>query len=777
MIKISKGINLIVILALLLAQFVTAQPAAAGHRFVSAAVTSPGAFVPGEVVVRFTSTNAKVIRTQAAALANSVDAQVVSQNGNLALLRVNSDVDVVALSAQLGSQPGVKFAEPDYIYTASVITPTSSDTLDSTPATTLTAPNGSTVSPDPMPGVSASGGGSLPGYPNDPDLVTNWGWSWVGAGIVWPNTTASAGICELDTGVDYLHPELATSVIKGYDFVNDDAIPMDDNGHGTMLAGVMAAKMNNAEGLAGITSGKVVAVKVLDSQAAGIAYNIAAGINFCAGRRDASVILVGWEGPSSNTITNALSDAINVSGKLVVATGGDDDSIDASFPASLAGTSGFTNHTLLPVIAYDLTGCRYDQANYGTWVSVVAPGANIYTTTPWDKPFYLHSENPTTWTSRYAYATGSDVAAAFVAAIAARRWGYKPTTHNSDVGLAIRDLNIAVHPDGTCWPSEMDVAHYANVAWMLERGAATAHIYDATTGLPLVGALFQVYKTAPGPLPIRVLVGSSPVYVATNGYVEVLNLPAGTGYSAAVSMPGWTTGSQFAFRHGSADGINGLHDRIFGGSQTYFGIAAIPQPGANFAVVSGWGQAMGSEDGDLNLDVFLPKAPNAADPSQVAQFMVGRNGAFVYSPVLEVNPRGTLIGFPFAMENLQWSPRDHANVETTTIVSRKAHPPLAANLALPYYPGTYYVGITDNGNTFEAGEHVRDHVLLWTYPYAYLWKGGSILAFATNSSCNNTWWYPFALTSGTGGLLAVTSPNRCTALTPYDPGFSASATP
>ncbi len=102
--------------------------------------------------------------------------------------------------------------------------------------------------------------------PMIPSLFINWGWQWIGADIVWPNTTASAGVCELDTGVDYTHPDLSAKIIKGKDFVNADLDPKDDNGHGTHVAGIIAASMNNAKGIAGVSNGKVVAVKVLNAQ-------------------------------------------------------------------------------------------------------------------------------------------------------------------------------------------------------------------------------------------------------------------------------------------------------------------------------------------------------------------------------------------------------------------------------------------------------------------------------------------------------------------------------
>jgi subtilisin family serine protease len=79
-------------------------------------------------------------------------------------------------------------------------------------------------------------------YPNDPELWWNNGWDWIQADVIWPNATVAKNVCVLDTGVDYLHKDLTTTrVLKGKDWVNNDADPMDDNGHGTHVAGIISA--------------------------------------------------------------------------------------------------------------------------------------------------------------------------------------------------------------------------------------------------------------------------------------------------------------------------------------------------------------------------------------------------------------------------------------------------------------------------------------------------------------------------------------------------------
>ena len=64
-------------------------------------------------------------------------------------------------------------------------------------------------------------------------------------------------------------------MIKGYNFVSDNADPMDDFGQGTHLAGIIAAVRNNGEGITGVSTGKVLAVKVLDANGGGTAFDVA----------------------------------------------------------------------------------------------------------------------------------------------------------------------------------------------------------------------------------------------------------------------------------------------------------------------------------------------------------------------------------------------------------------------------------------------------------------------------------------------------------------------
>ena len=105
----------------------------------------------------------------------------------------------------------------------------------------------------------------------DPELDASWGVKRIGAGAVHSagNTGHGVKVGIIDTGIDYTHPDLDGVYAGGYDFFNNDADPFDDNGHGTHVAGILAAEQNNA-GVVGVAPGaSIYAYKVLSANGAG----------------------------------------------------------------------------------------------------------------------------------------------------------------------------------------------------------------------------------------------------------------------------------------------------------------------------------------------------------------------------------------------------------------------------------------------------------------------------------------------------------------------------
>jgi subtilisin family serine protease len=233
----------------------------------------------------------------------------------------------------------------------------------------------------PRPGATRKGGArpaveqAVATTPNDPLWADSWSLAKVNAPAAWKLTrgTSETIVAVLDTGVDLSHPDLVGAFVPGYDFVNRDEDPSDDHGHGTMVAGVIAARSNNRIGGAGACSNcSLMPVKVIAGNGSGNAADVAAGISWAAdhGARVINLSFV-LSGPDEG-VAQAI-DYARGRGIVVVAAAGNAGSADVSFPAGLPG--------VVSVTGTDGADVRYAWASYGHWVRLAAPGCN-QTTAP-----------------------------------------------------------------------------------------------------------------------------------------------------------------------------------------------------------------------------------------------------------------------------------------------------------------------------------------------------------------------------------------------------------
>ena len=213
-------------------------------------------------------------------------------------------------------------------------------------------------------------------------------------------------VAVVDTGVELDHPDLAGRLTGGYDVLNPGAPPLDDNGHGTMVAGIIAARTDNGVGVVGVApDARVMPVKVLDSTGRGSDADIAVGIDW-ARTHHARVVNLSLGGVADDPM---LADAVHnavAAGIVVVAAAGNDAAPTVGFPAGYPGVVavGATGHD----------GALAAFSSYGLRIDVVAPGLDITSTGLGSSP-------------TYATGSGTSFSSPIVAGVAALIRGKYPT--------------------------------------------------------------------------------------------------------------------------------------------------------------------------------------------------------------------------------------------------------------------------------------------------------------------------------------------------------------
>lgn len=223
-------------------------------------------------------------------------------------------------------------------------------------------------------------------------------------------------VAVLDTGVDLGHPDLKENLIPGYDFINDDPEPMDDNGHGTLVAGVIAAKGENGEGIAGVSwYSKIMPIKITNKEGIGDYFTLAQGIIYAVdnGVKIINLSIGGYA--YSELLKEAVDYALN-KGSILVAGVGDENTNTPVYPAYYEGVIG--------VAATDPEDKIFFQSNYGEFIDLYAPGVEIYSTA-------LNGE--------YAYRSGSSMASAYVSGVIA-------LILSLDVSLSREDIEKIIYP-------------------------------------------------------------------------------------------------------------------------------------------------------------------------------------------------------------------------------------------------------------------------------------------------------------------------------------------
>lgn len=280
-----------------------------------------------------------------------------------------------------------------------------------------------------IPGVRyAEGNATLHavGTANDPLFKQQWGTKAIGAPTAWDSSQGSGiAIAVLDTGIDWTHRDLAgTSIVRYKNFVTPTATPMDDEGHGTHVSGILAAVRNNRIDIAGTAPlATLYACKVLDSNGSGDIATISDAIRDVADNTPCRIFSMSFGAPASgltNAESVALKDAIahaQAKGVLLVAATGNDGISTEFYPASVEGVIG--------VGAVDNTMAWASFSDFGiSLVDLVAPGVNIVSTIP--------GNQTAAW-------DGTSMATPYVSASAALVWSLRPSMNATELATLLED--------------------------------------------------------------------------------------------------------------------------------------------------------------------------------------------------------------------------------------------------------------------------------------------------------------------------------------------------
>jgi subtilisin family serine protease len=203
-----------------------------------------------------------------------------------------------------------------------------------------------------------------------------------------PQVNVNAGIAIIDTGIDLSHPNL--NVYRQVTFVPGTLTGNDDNGHGTAVAGVAAAK-DTSVGIVGVAPGaRLWAVKVLDSTGTGSMSAIIKGIDYVtqnAAQIDTANLSFGCK-CNSSALDSAINNSVAAGVTYVVAAGNSGEDVSSWSPASnpnvisvaaIADSDGKCGGLGLPT-SYGPDDSLASFSNFGSKVTIAAPGVNIYST-------------------------------------------------------------------------------------------------------------------------------------------------------------------------------------------------------------------------------------------------------------------------------------------------------------------------------------------------------------------------------------------------------------
>jgi thermitase len=322
--------------------------------------------------------------------------------------------------------------------------------------------------------------------------ISQWAPQFIGAEQAWNTTLGDPSIiiAVVDTGIDANHPDLAGKVVLAKNFVKGERVS-DSFGHGTHVAGIAAANINNGTGIAGICGlCTLMSVKVLGADGSGLTSNVASGITYATdyGARVINLSL----GSSSRTsiIRDALDYALSNNALPVVAMGNSN--------TDVVGDLAYW-YSALSVGAVDQQGAKASFSNFGLQTDVTAPGVAVLSTMP---------TYPVTLNTQYGYKTSYDALSG--------------TSMATPVVAGLAGLLLSRNPSLTA----------SQVKGMIESSAGDGASFDLTSGFGLVHAAEAVTLAGQADSTSPTLNSLSPAF----GSVLVRNVTFSTAASDNVAV-------------------------------------------------------------------------------------------------------------------------------------------------------------------------------------------------------------------------------------------------
>ena len=321
------------------------------------------------------------------------------------------------LIAALSRNPAVQYAEPDGLVTAA----TADEYFPRQYALQNTG----------QPFTNTAGTLAVAGGKADADVDAVEAWT--------VTTGGGTKVAIIDSGVASDNPDITPKVVARANF-STAATGEDNYGHGTHVAGIVAATANNSIGVAGVCPDcTILDAKVLNDSGSGSSSAIANGINWAVSNGAKVVNMSLGQRTSSKTLETAVNNAWK-QGAVLVAAAGNTGSQSKIYPGAYPN--------VIAVAATDTTDAKASFSTYGSWVDVAAPGVNVYSTFP-NHAFYIATENGRS--QGYDVGNGTSMASPIVAATAALAWSSHTGATNTSVRANVESTADRIPGTGNYW--------------------------------------------------------------------------------------------------------------------------------------------------------------------------------------------------------------------------------------------------------------------------------------------------------------------------------------